>query len=105
MMMTSEGLCQGCGHPFVNERDIQLDHIEPPRSEKDWARLHTRNLRLACASCNGTKGKKVFSEWLDEQEGARLSNEKWHNVEKLDETRILETQSELFDLGALGPTT
>jgi 5-methylcytosine-specific restriction endonuclease McrA len=73
-MMTPEGLCQGCGHDFVNERDIQIEHLEPPRIARDFARQHTRNLRLFCGSCNGTKGKKPFAVWLDEQEGARLSN-------------------------------
>jgi hypothetical protein len=73
-LMTSEGLCKGCGHDFLNERDIQIEHIEPPRFAKDWARLHARNLRLCCGSCNRTKGQKPFSQWLDEQEGARLSN-------------------------------
>jgi hypothetical protein len=29
---------------------------------------------LGCGSCNRTKGKKPFAIWLDEQEGARLSN-------------------------------
>lgn len=80
-MMTPEGLCQGCGHLFLNERDIQIEHLEPPRFANDWARLHTRNLRLFCASCNGTKAKKPFAEWLDEQEGARLSNRNGSNVE------------------------
>jgi HNH endonuclease len=75
-MMTAEGKCIGCGHPFLNERDIQIEHLEPPRKEihPDWARLHARNLRLACGSCNRTKGQKPFNQWLDEQEGARLSN-------------------------------
>jgi HNH endonuclease len=72
--MMDEGLCLGCGHKFQNERDIQIEHLEPPRSEKDWSRFHTRNLRLACGSCNRTKSKKPFAQWLDEQEGARLSN-------------------------------
>jgi len=73
-LMTDEGLCKGCGHPFVNERDIQIEHIEPPRDRDDWARLHARNLRLCCGSCNRTKGHKPFADWLDEQEGARLSH-------------------------------
>jgi hypothetical protein len=73
-MMTHEGLCIGCGHAFVNERDIQIDHLFPPRYQQDWARLHTRNLRLGCASCNNSKGSKDPAVWLDEQEGARLSN-------------------------------
>jgi len=73
-LMTDEGLCNGCGHKFVNERDIQIEHIEAPRSQNDIARLHARNLRLCCGSCNRTKGQKPFSQWLDEQEGARLSH-------------------------------
>lgn len=93
-MLTPEGLCQGCGHKFINERDIQIEHLEPPRDEKDWARLHTRNLRLFCASCNGTKGKKPFIEWLDEQEGARLSNMMGVNIERA--TSNVEQQFDLF---------
>ena len=73
-LMTHEGLCKGCGHEFLSERDIQIEHIEPPRFPDDWARLHARNLRLCCGSCNRTKGQKPFAQWLDEQEGARLSN-------------------------------
>jgi hypothetical protein len=73
-LMTPEGLCKVCGHEFLHERDIQIEHIEPPRFPKDWARLHARNLRLCCGSCNRTKGQKPFAQWLDEQEGARVSN-------------------------------
>jgi hypothetical protein len=73
-LMTPEGLCKGCWHQFLHERDVQIEHIEPPRFPLDWARLHARNLRLCCGSCNRTKGQKPFSQWLDEQEGARLSN-------------------------------
>lgn len=72
--LSDEGVCLGCGHRFLNERDIQIEHIEPPRHKQDWARLHTRNIRLFCASCNGTKSDAAFAEWLDEQEEARLSN-------------------------------
>jgi hypothetical protein len=73
-LMSEEGLCQGCGHRFVNERDIQIDHCCPPRHAHDWARLHARNLRFSCGSCNNTKATKDFADWLDEQESARLSN-------------------------------
>jgi hypothetical protein len=83
VLMGSEGMCLACGHAFLNERDIHIDHIEPPRHEQDWARLHARNLRLACDACNKTKGKKPFIDWLDEQEGARLSNLE-SRVESLD---------------------
>lgn len=74
-MMTDEGLCTNCGHPFLNERDIQIEHREPPRFPKDLARIHARNIGLFCDACNKTKGNKPFSQWLDEQEQARLSNE------------------------------
>ncbi|MBO0834434.1 MAG: HNH endonuclease [Actinobacteria bacterium] len=74
-MMTPAGLCPSCGHGFLGERDIQIEHREPPRHDQDWARLHRRNLDLACASCNRTKGRKPYAEWLDEQESTRLSNE------------------------------
>jgi len=96
-MMTSEGLCQGCGHGFLNERDIQIEHLEPPRSDQDWARLHARNLRLGCGSCNRTKGQKPFAQWLDEQEGARLSNLTVPNVEKIEKGEAWR-QLSLFDL-------
>lgn len=72
--MGDDALCLGCGHSFVNERDIQIEHWYPPRFQRDWALLHTRNLRFTCASCNGTKAHKPPLQWLDEQEGARLSN-------------------------------
>jgi hypothetical protein len=42
-MITDEGLCKNCGHPFIGERDIQIEHIEPPRSNTDWARLRQRH--------------------------------------------------------------
>jgi len=95
-LMTDEGLCLGCGHEFVNERDIQIEHCEPPQHPQDWARLHTRNVRLFCASCNNTKGKKSFSQWLDEQEECRLSNKRQPSV--IDQpTRYY--QPSLFDPG------
>ena len=72
--MSDEGRCKNCGHAFLNERDIQIEHIQPPRHNHDWARLHARNLRLFCGSCNRTKSGKDFSIWLDEQEDTRLSN-------------------------------
>jgi hypothetical protein len=73
-LMTEEALCNGCGHKFLHERDIQIEHLEAPRSRQDWARLHTRNVRLFCASCNNGKKRKPFAHWLDEQEDVRLSN-------------------------------
>jgi len=75
-LMTDEGRCRSCGHAFVNERDIQIEHREPPRLRGDWAREHARNLGIFCQSCNNTKGDKSYAEWLDEQEEARLSNER-----------------------------
>lgn len=73
-MMTEEALCLDCGHKFLNERDIQIEHRDPPRFIGDWARENTRNIGLACASCNGTKSNTSYSEWLDRQEEARLAN-------------------------------
>jgi hypothetical protein len=58
-LMTPESLCQSCGHPFMNERDIQIEHIAPPRFAQDWARLHTRNIRFLCGSCNRTKERQL----------------------------------------------
>lgn len=74
ILMADEGRCLNCGHAFINERDIQIEHIRPPRHNRDWARLHARNLRLFCGSCNKGKSDKVFDDWLDEMEEARLSN-------------------------------
>jgi hypothetical protein len=73
-LMAPEGLCQGCGHPFENERDIQIEHLEPPRSPTDWGRLHAGNLRFCCGACNRRKGRKPFAQWLDDNESARISN-------------------------------
>jgi hypothetical protein len=97
-MMSDEGLCNGCGHKFLNERDIQIEHLEPPRFDKDLARLHARNLRLGCGSCNRTKGKKPYAEWLDEQESARVSNQIGNHVI---EKPTIETPKQLsmFDFG------
>jgi hypothetical protein len=74
-MMTEEALCTSCGHGFDNERDIQLEHRSPPRYRGDLARVHARNIGLACASCNRGKSDAPYDDWLDQQEEARLSNE------------------------------
>jgi hypothetical protein len=78
-MLSPEALCLCCGHKFESERDIQIEHHNPPRHPQDWALLHTRNLGFACGSCNRTKAAKPNIEWLDEQELARLSNLKVPN--------------------------
>jgi len=70
-------LCLDCGHAFVNERDVQIEHREPPRSDGDWAREHASNIALACGSCNRSKGSKTFASYLDDKEAARLSNERY----------------------------
>jgi len=88
--LMDDGLCQGCGHSFLHERDIQIEHLEPPRHAQDWARLHARNIRLFCASCNRTKSDKPFQQWLDEQEGARLSNLQHQNLEHEFDGTLLE---------------
>src|SRR5262245_36267588 len=59
-MMTPEGKCVSCGHKFDNERDIQIEHREPPRKDPprggvDWARHHARNIGILCQPCNSTK--------------------------------------------------
>src|SRR5262245_2987945 len=66
--------CRSCGHMPKSEADVQIEHIEPPRDAQDWARLHARNIHFLCGSCNRTKSDKSYAQWLDEQEGARLSN-------------------------------
>lgn len=73
--LNGEARCHSCGHAFENERDVQIEHREPPRFPQDWARHHARNLALFCQSCNNTKGAKAYAIWLDEQEEARLANE------------------------------
>jgi hypothetical protein len=74
--LSTEGLCHSCGHPFENERDLQIEHREPPRHAQDWARQHAKNIALLCGSCNNTKRDKPFAIWLDEQEEARVANER-----------------------------
>lgn len=72
-MLGPEGLCPNCGHEYDHERDVQLDHREPPRHRGDLARLHARNVAILCGSCNNTKGTMAYADWLDDQESARLS--------------------------------
>ena len=74
-LLTDEASCTCCGHRFDHERDIQIEHNNPPRFAGDFARLHARNISFACASCNRTKSDAAYDEWLDRQEQARLSNE------------------------------
>lgn len=93
-LMSDEGLCLDCGHKFVNERDIQIEHWYCPRSLQDWALLHTRNIGFTCGSCNRTKGVKPPLQWLDEQEGARLSNLKQPRVAA---AQSIPVQASLFD--------
>lgn len=95
-MLSPESLCLCCGHKFESERDIQIEHHNPPRYPQDWALLHTRNLGFACGSCNRTKGAKPNIEWLDEQEGARLSNIKGTNIETQAVNKIAGQQFDLF---------
>jgi hypothetical protein len=72
--LSNDATCVCCGHSFVGESDVQIEHVQPPRHDQDWARLHTRNIRLACRSCNNGKGKMPYLQWLDDEEGRRLSN-------------------------------
>lgn len=81
-------ICQTCGHLFEGQGDIQIEHIEPPRHRKDWARLHARNLRLMCTSCNGKKSKKSFAQWLDDEEKCRIANLADKSVEAVDSDQL-----------------
>jgi 5-methylcytosine-specific restriction endonuclease McrA len=74
-MLTPEGLCTSCGHPFDNERDVQIEHREPWRHRQDWARWHARNCGIACTNCNNRKKGRSYAQWLEDEEQARLSNE------------------------------
>lgn len=68
-----EAICKNCGHEHDSERDVQLDHVLPPRHPKDWARLHARNIAILSGDCNQSKNDKDYASWLDEQEDVRLS--------------------------------
>jgi hypothetical protein len=74
-MCTPEAFCLSCGHKFDHERDIQIEHRAPPRHIDDYARIHARNIGLACASCNRGKSIAPYEEWLDREEERRLSNQ------------------------------
>jgi 5-methylcytosine-specific restriction endonuclease McrA len=87
--MTDGSRCQSCGHLFLNERDIQIEHREPPRFLQDWAREQAKNIALFCQSCNNTKGNKSYAVWLDEQEDARLANERTPTLRPKDEPLTL----------------
>lgn len=66
-------ICLNCGHRPINERDTQLEHRAAPRSPRDFARHHARNIAVLCGSCNAGKHDKGYTDWLDQQEDARLS--------------------------------
>jgi hypothetical protein len=70
MLSDPDALCH-CGHAFLNERDIQLEHRKPPRTSDDYARHHARNIAIACGSCNQTKRNTGYADWLDKCEDAR----------------------------------
>lgn len=65
--MDSHRCWASCGEPFKNERDIQLEHREPPRSPLDWERMDARNIDVKCGTCNNMKADKPYSQWLHEQ--------------------------------------
>ena len=97
LMNDPEAVCQNCAHPFRNERDMQLDHRAPPRHRKDWARYHARNVQVVCQSCNGTKHKKDYEKWLDDEESNRNSANAWQKIQPITTPATL-TQGFLFDL-------
>ena len=96
--MTPEGECTCCGHSFLNERDIQIEHREPPRFKNDLAREHACNLGLLCASCNGTKGDKPYAQWLDEQQDIRESNWKASGYAEIAPVKLEQNREFQFDL-------
>lgn len=83
--LSGEGLCHNCGEAYAGQGDVHIEHIRPPRDERDWERLHARNLRLLCGSCNRVKGRKEFDPWLEEMEAARLANEVDRAVKEAEE--------------------
>ena len=94
-MCSPEGLCLSCGHGFTSEPDIQLEHVEAPRHSKDFARIHARNIALRCGSCNRGKSDTPYTEWLDQEESKRLSNEtKPYSVLPIEVERV---QANLFN--------
>lgn len=65
--------CINCLHPFLGPDDVQIDIRDPVRSPADRARMHVRNVGPLCRSCNNRKKHKAYSDWLDEEEHARLA--------------------------------
>lgn len=64
-----ESFCPNCGSLCKPE----FDHREPPRHARDWARLHARNIGPLDHECNSGKNAVPYAEWLDLEEGKRLS--------------------------------
>jgi hypothetical protein len=60
-----EGCCPNCGRKFINEDDIKIAFMEPPRSETDFERLHAKNVWLICDWCNRRKGETPWQEWIE----------------------------------------
>jgi hypothetical protein len=65
--LTSNHCWSSCGEPYKNERDIQLEHREPPRSPTDWERMDARNIDVKCGTCNNKKDNMPYAQWLHEQ--------------------------------------
>jgi hypothetical protein len=71
-LLGPDGTCPDCGRGFRHDRDIAIDHLEPPRRYQDWAREHARNLSLVCCSCNSKKQRRSLGDYLDNRPaGAR----------------------------------
>src|SRR5215467_11391956 len=66
-LMRPDEICLNCGRPFENALAIEIGYRYPPRHEKDFARLHTRNVFLACSACIIAKANKEYDDWLREQ--------------------------------------
>lgn len=65
--LSEDGICLDCGEPFLNERDMQVEHREPARGFQDWPRHHARNIAFICATNNNFKNNRPFAAYLDDQ--------------------------------------
>ena len=66
-LLGPDGVCPDCGRGFRNDRDIAIDHLEPPRRYHDWAREHARNISLVCCSCKSRKQRLSLADYLDKR--------------------------------------
>jgi len=70
LVWRDECTCPNCASSY--DKPVELDHREPPRSTRDWARLHARNIGPLDRECNASKGDMAYADWLDLEEAKRL---------------------------------